>query len=488
MNLKKTCAALVLCGALTLSGAVLPSAQAAEYTDLSRDHWAYSTMMRASRLGLINGVGANQMDPTGTMSWAQFLAVLTRAFAGSDYNAAVAEGQSWDQAGLTAAQSAGMLEGLTVPDDLTAPITRQDAAVLLYNVLPEEYTGSIFDRPIDPETLSDWDQMDSLHQQAVAELARRMVVNGKSDGSFGYADSIQRCDGATLIIRVLLLVDNDKEGDPVTITLRCINANTGMAIVPIQQVQTTVGQSLYGLLEDVDVGYYNRLYRDGDPNSISSACGVYDAYYIPMTQAEQEEAQFWEKVDRGEASREDYYQQDFWLHFQGENQRKSTLLFGDASKRRFDSYEEAAAAMTTISVPVWKLSGGVKVPSTASLTVHAAIAEDVKEIFTEIYNDPEQFPINATSTFRYVEGTTGEHNCGTAIDLNANENYQVRDGVAMVGSFWKPGENPYSITPDGSVVRIFEAHGWSWGGDAWAGSSDPSTGYHDYMHFSYMGG
>ena len=58
----------------------------------------------------------------------------------------------------------------------------------------------------------------------------------------------------------------------------------------------------------------------------------------------------------------------------------------------------------------------------------------------------------------------------------------------MVGSFWRPGENPYSIPEDGSVVRIFAEHGWSWGGDAWAWDSDQTTGYHDYMHFSYMGG
>ena len=87
-----------------------------------------------------------------------------------------------------------------------------------------------------------------------------------------------------------------------------------------------------------------------------------------------------------------------------------------------------------------------------------------------------------------MEGTTGEHNCGTAIDLNANENYQIRDGQVLVGSCWEPGTNPYSIAPDSSVVRIFEAHGWSWGGDAWAADSDDATGYHDYMHFSYMGG
>ena len=57
-----------------------------------------------------------------------------------------------------------------------------------------------------------------------------------------------------------------------------------------------------------------------------------------------------------------------------------------------------------------------------------------------------------------------------------------------MGSCWEPGEDPYSIVPGGSVTRAFAEHGWSWGGTAWAESSDPTTGYHDYMHFSYMGG
>ena len=177
------------------------------------------------------------------------------------------------------------------------------------------------------------------------------------------------------------------------------------------------------------------------------------------------------------------------LHFQGEYEEKHVLLFGSPDKRRFDSREEAAAAMTTITTPVWHLDrNGNKVPATASLVIHAAIAEDVKALFTEIYNDPEQFPIHDIGGYSWRGDTaTGEHNCGTAIDVNSNENYQVREGQAMVGSFWSPGENPYSISPDGSVVRIFAQHGWSWGGDAWAADSDQTYGYHDYMHFSYMG-
>lgn len=99
-------------------------------------------------------------------------------------------------------------------------------------------------------------------------------------------------------------------------------------------------------------------------------------------------------MERGEAAYEDYYKQDFWLSFQGDNARKHILLFGDESKSRFASQEEAAAAMTAVTVPVWQLSGGEKVSSTLTLSVHAALAEDVKEIFTEIYNDPERFPIH----------------------------------------------------------------------------------------------
>ena len=112
----------------------------------------------------------------------------------------------------------------------------------------------------------------------------------------------------------------------------------------------------------------------------------------------------------------------------------------------------------------------------------------MKEIFTEIYNDPEHFPIHDVGGYAWRgDSATGEHNCGTAIDINANENYQIRDGQVLAGSCWEPGSNAYSISPDSSVVRIFAEHGWSWGGDAWAYSSDDSEGYHDYMHFSYMG-
>lgn len=122
--------------------------------------------------------------------------MTARTFAPDAYDDAVADGDAWDQAGYTAAVEARLLrerDGLPVsPDSLGQPVTRQDAAVVLANALPEEdddfYSWSWSwetRQPVDPTAFTDWQQMDELHQDAVAALAGQSVITGKADGSFG---------------------------------------------------------------------------------------------------------------------------------------------------------------------------------------------------------------------------------------------------------------------------------------------------------------
>ena len=52
--------------------------------------------------------------------------------------------------------------------------------------------------------------------------------------------------------------------------------------------------------------------------------------------------------------------------------------------------------------------------------------------------------------------------------------------------------NPAALTADeekitAELVRSFAEHGWELGRRRLGYSSDDSEGYHDYMHFSYMG-
>ena len=228
MHTAKRVCTLVLTGLLALPLAAPAGAAAASFSDLPSSHWAYIAMTEAAGYGILQGTGANTMSPSAPLTWPQFLAMAARAFAPEEYARSAASGAAWDQAGLDAARSAGLLEGLDEAA-LTGAVTRQDAAVVLCNALPEEYTPSFWDQPIDPTALSDWGRMDSLRQEAVAELARRCVIQGKADGSFGYADPLQRCDGAVLLMRVLEQVDNSCRGESQTVTLHILNADTGEA-------------------------------------------------------------------------------------------------------------------------------------------------------------------------------------------------------------------------------------------------------------------
>lgn len=140
----------------------------------------------------------------------------------------------------------------------------------------------------------------------------------------------------------------------------------------------------------------------------------------------------------------------------------------------------ADAVQVDITVPVWRMrSDGTKYEGSMGVTVHQGIAERVRLVFEEIFAGAEKFPIANMGGYAW-RGDGGEHNGGTAIDINWDENYCLYNTGTTIGKCWAPYENVYSITPYGDVVYAFEKYGFTWGGDAWRNPRD-------YMHFSYLG-
>ena len=142
------------------------------------------------------------------------------------------------------------------------------------------------------------------------------------------------------------------------------------------------------------------------------------------------------------------------------------------------SHATAVKHMVWVEIPVWKLKNGQKVPGKMKVQVLNLLADEVKEIFTEIYNGPEKFPIKSIGGYEWrPNGLSSLHSLGRAIDINPDENPQLSpEGNVLVGKKWEPGQNPYSITPDGDVVRAFTSRGCVWV----AGYRRP-----DYMHFDF---
>lgn len=160
----------------------------------------------------------------------------------------------------------------------------------------------------------------------------------------------------------------------------------------------------------------------------------------------------------------------------GNVSEKLAFLFPDGIPT---SSIEMQKYLTTVTVPLFDINGNSRI---GRLTVHQAVANDVVNAFTEIARSG--FPIKDVYCYswRGMAGnsqTTSHHSYGVACDINANENYMIRNGSVIAGSLWRPGENPYSIVPNGPVVQAFEKYGWTWGG-SWSSSKD-------YMHFSFTG-
>lgn len=168
-----------------------------------------------------------------------------------------------------------------------------------------------------------------------------------------------------------------------------------------------------------------------------------------------------------------------------DDEDKLALVYGEDGAP-YEDEETARAHMVEIEVPVWRLtSDGEKIESTAFLTVHEALADTLTDVFIEIFEGDEQFPIANVGGFAWRSNTRSEHRQGTAIDINWESNMEAdvdEDGtlIPTTGDHWLPGEDPLSIPADGDVVRAFKRHGFSWGGDAWNDKVD-------YMHFSFFG-
>lgn len=206
---------------------------------------------------------------------------------------------------------------------------------------------------------------------------------------------------------------------------------------------------------------------------------------VEQSENEEEDAQTDEQPD-DPSEQDQNLTMDEPIPVVGALEDKKIQVFGQDGKPYTDK-ATAEANMTDITVRVWSLlSSGQKIPSTKTIRIHQAIADQVQAVFDEIFEGSEQFPIKDVGGYAWRDSYKSEHRQGTAIDINYMENMECtidEDGNILkitTGSHWLPWDDPYSIPAGGDVVRAFAAQGFAWGGDAWEGKRD-------YMHFSYFG-
>lgn len=471
--------------ALALTVAMVPEAFAVDsgsITDIS-GHWAENSIRWALEGNVFYGVSDTSFQPEGSMTRGMFVTVLGR-IAGinpGDYQNTYAlfrDVPAWEyyapyinwavRYGITK----GTDDGLFSPNE---PVTREQMAAFLVRY------ASIYNYQMvglgDPivEGFTDADRISAYAVDSVEAMRQTGILNGKKqpDGTYRFeprnratraecavvlqrlSDSLQPYDGRTLVDPTEIWISGDTD-------------------------QLTVGQWTYleAGIAPADASNQTVTWASSDPAVATvNLDGKVTAVGEGTVEIHAYTWNGWEDVYTITCKR------NVSLSYDGETYaEKCQRVFGTTvsdPRRYYQSAAEAQSHMVTISVPVWDFADSsktTKVTKYKYLTVHENMADSIQAIFEEIYNGSEQFPIKEVGCYRWEYGS--EHMPGLAIDINPNENCEIRGGVITTGSYWKPGEDPYSIPADGDVVNAFRKYGFGWGGN-WRSVKD-------YMHFSYF--
>lgn len=477
--------------ALLMLLAAIPTVRAFSDTD---GHWARDYIDQAVALELFNGVSSTSFEPESTMTRGMFVTVLGR-MEGVDpaaWSSDKAPQFFTDVAAdmyyapyISWAVCNGIVDGTSpttfAPD---TPVTREQMAKLIafyvrkmgHELLAPDQAQVIPDGFADEADIAPWaaESVDILRQMG--------ILNGlpNADGSISFLPlkTSSRAECATVFCRLYdaLLRSNQTpvlpetmEFTPAEVTLKMGQTEVLQPVItPAEAASVSlIWKSSDPSVMTVDengavtcVGLGKAEITVYAPNGLSASCTVICA---SDTLASADETRL-EKC----------------LRLFGEVVNDPRLYYaGDDGVYSEEDYARAAADMAEITVRTWDIgSDGEKYTRQFTVLVHKNLAPTVQQIFEEIYNGEEKFPIHYVGGFSH--GGRSEHTIGCAIDINPEENYYYNPSTGQtVGSYWKPGEDPYSIPLDGEVAKIFAKYGFTQGA-YWSSAVD-------YMHFSYFG-
>lgn len=192
---------LALCLTLTL----LPTATfaAGSYAD-TNGHWAEAAIERWSGYGILQGADG-RFSPDGTLTRAQMATILSRLLAlpeASSYGFTDVAAGDWFADAIDRCAAAGIMQGTGGKAEPNAPITREQAMVMLCRALGiDAVAANLSGYP-------DGAQVSAYAAGYVAALVQMGIVKGDANGKLNPAGNITRAEIVTIIDRLITVYAN----------------------------------------------------------------------------------------------------------------------------------------------------------------------------------------------------------------------------------------------------------------------------------------
>ena len=211
--MKKRMISLILSLTLISSLSIPTFAAESHFTDVPTSHWAYTQIERAYSDGVIAGTAGNAANytgvfsPSGTLTEAQFVTIMTRAFFNDELEAAkkvVGSNAKWYAAAQKVAEDKHLLT--FVQGKMDAPITRYDMAAIMTNIMDaKEFSGRPGATKIEEtfDKIADFKSIPNSYQISVASVfAMGLIAGTDSKGTFSGASYMNRAQAAVVYGRM----------------------------------------------------------------------------------------------------------------------------------------------------------------------------------------------------------------------------------------------------------------------------------------------
>ncbi|MDD6483558.1 MAG: S-layer homology domain-containing protein [Clostridiales bacterium] len=182
-----------------------------EFGDLGGFEWAEESIDKLVSLGVVNGVSDTEFAPGRNVTRAEFCAFMCRLFgereaAGQPAFLDVSQ-DDWFFGYVNAMYQSGVVEGTEEGRFSPAePVTRQDAAVIIYRALMK-YSSARFE---DDENIAFNDNASIAEYalEAIGNLRAAGIVNGKSDNNFEPGTTMLRAEAAQMMINTYNFIES----------------------------------------------------------------------------------------------------------------------------------------------------------------------------------------------------------------------------------------------------------------------------------------
>lgn len=297
--MKKRIVTLALALVLCVGSAIPAYAAGQTFSDVPATYWAYDEIERAYEDGVMGGTsydpatGVRVFSPEQTLTLAQYIVVLTRAFYGDEVEA-FEDGYAdtatvWYAHNLTVANLHQLFAGMggQMQTHMTEPATRYWMAAIMANLMRDQG----YDMPTSAELtavqarIGDWATIPEQYQDAVATVFSLGLIGGVDDnGTFAGTGTVKRSTMAVIYTRMADALDGSgttttPAPDPTTETdepeepVETPDEDTSTNAYTLANGKPITEDNVMALLDelkekypngytyDPDAGYYSKAFR-----------------------------------------------------------------------------------------------------------------------------------------------------------------------------------------------------------------------------------